>query len=552
MFEPIDEDGREAVGGDAACHAGPSQVGQKLWSEPMPPPGSAERATGDYRLPSTMGHEPAGGQLYRDNVPRSLPYSKTSDLDFLNTRRDPVPCPTTAALPTKQSHQPPSEAAHYDPDEVNRKVAAMLAATEALKPKSPPQSTRKRSMGSRVLSKLAGLFGNRRKDKPGKGKKKAEDRANPGADEVDAITTRLQLPFPTKAPYIPCESTESRVLAPGGPVERKTPRKPVPNVHLQAHHANVGDPSSSRHTRADPAPETGRVAALNVFTAARDIYVQGLDDAEHDRNEDEDYAGSQIKIEDPFESERSFDNLQGFLTTQPIGASTPRGSRHWAVAVNPPQDYFSPPDRMSHFSANDADDEMTVYEGRRAISQRRQGKAPESPAVRVRRASTNAALDEDDVEPDRAKKHPSPSKPSLEELSRRFNSLLYKQANRGEPSTNTATGLSPVITAFPRPPTRIPSSQTSALGTAEHRGLSGARTQAYPMPLSPTAQQLATTASSARDPAIQPSSQVTERRRAPRQLASGSLGAQRSRNRTGEAGEQEEDGEQYVCKPFRA
>lgn len=501
----------------------------------------------EYPPAKTTGHDAVAGEPYQNILPRSLPYSKTSGLDLLNPRSAPVPRSSTTALPTKSPHQTYSGAAYYAPDEVNRKVAAMLAATEALKPKSPPPDTKKKTMGRRVLSKLAGLFGSRRKNKE-KGEKRAVDCANPGTGEADAISTWPQQSLSARTPYIPSESVETRAPEPDRPVERRIPRKPVPNVRLQAHHANLGEPSSSRRTTTGPAPETGGVEVLGVYTTGRHVNVHDL---ECGGEEDDDCGASRIDIHDPFASELSFDNLQGFLTTEPVGASTPRGSKDWSAGFNPPRDYFSPPERMSYFSMNDADDELTDYEGKGAASRRRRGKAPESPAIRVQRASTSAASGGDGVEPDRAKKHPSPSKESLEELSRQFDALLYKKTNRGEPSARVTTGLSPVTAAFPRPPVRIPASQTSALGREEYRGLVAANPQASSLPWSPTAQQLGTMVPSAKAPAFRSSEQMAERGPLPRQLAGGP-GAQASQYRTGDIDEQQEDGEQYIYRLRRA
>lgn len=546
MFEPIDEDATEARIGDAAGHVRPSQTGQEPRPEPMSPFESAKHTTGNYTPAKTTSQNAVVGDLQHDTFPPSIPYSKTSNLDFLKPRQAPVPHSTTTTLPSKQTPQPSSEAAYYEPGEVNRKVAAMLAATAELKPKSPPLSPKKTITG-RVFSKLAGLFGGRRKNKSGKDTKKAMDDGDPGIGEVGRLSTTPQQPLSTKTPYIPFEGADSRALAPDWPVERKIPRKPIPNVRPQPYHANTGEPSSSQHTTAGLTVETRAMVAFDVFSTDREICTPPPFE-KYRGKEYGDCGESQTKFADPFESERSFDNLQGFLTTQPIGASTPRASKDFAAGTNPPKDYFSRPGRMSYLSVNDADDEMTELEGRKTLSRRRKGGAPGIPDIRAQESSTNVAMDEDLVEPE-AKTHPSPSKRSLEELSRQFNALLYRQKNSAGPSTSTATGVSPAMAAFPRPPTRIPASQTSALGTTDQRGLTGA---GYSVPPSPTAQHLGTRPGSVRAPGIRPLKQMADKRRAPQQLASGGPSTKSSRHLAGDIDEQQGDDEHHVRRPHRA
>lgn len=466
------------------------------------------------------GHDAVAG-LHPTIPPRALPYSKTSDLEFFKPRPAALPRSITTVLPPLHAQHPPqpsSRAAYYDPGEVNRKVAAMLAATEALKPNSPAQSSRKQAMKNKVLSKVAGLFGRRRSNKSGKDNEKRVNNAKP---EGNPYLTNPQQPFSTGPLHLPGENTETRTWIPHDPIEHRIPRKPLPSdrSHFQTPRVEIGGPLSI--------PEAMGEENMGIYGIEKEAEVGN---SIEERGED--CGGSQTRIGDPFGSEQSFDNLEGFLTTQPVGSSTPkkRGSYSgdWTVVENN-NDRFPPPGRLSHLSANDADDELTDEDSQSGVSEKKQGKRPAKP-TRLQRSSTNVLLDVGIIEPQRVKKHPAPSKASLEELSRQFDALLPRPNNQGERAMN-GVGLSSIMATFPRPPARIPASQTSILSTAEYHAFMRANPQASSAPLTPADQPLSTAAPPARAPPRR-AWQTGEGRHVPRRLTSGGPGVQIPQSRT--------------------
>lgn len=424
----------------------------------------------------------------------------------------------------------------------------MLAATEALKPKSPPQSAKKKTKKNRILSKLADLVGRRRCNESQKDKKPVKD-GNPEHSEADPRLTESQQARSAEPLRALCKEKLARNWTSGPLVEKRIPRKPVPNdgVHLEARHANIGGTSAIpyatpyRNLETRTEVDLGVCAAggeANTHTSVRESGGKELDDC----------RGSQTRLDDPFESERSFDNLQGFLTSQPITASTPRASGDWFIGTNFPHRRPSPPERLSHFSANDADDELTDDDRNRAVYQRIQGRVPGNPTLRVQAASTNITYDGDDIEPERVKKHPSPSKASLDELSRQFEILLSNANNHDELFTNT-TGLSPVTAAFPHRPAMRPESQTTTLGRAEYCAFAHADPQASTVPLSSTARQLSTATRSIDTPFLRLRRETGEERYMGRQPAGGDPSFQPSLPRAGNIDKRQRVGGPYLNVP---
>ncbi|MBE3049173.1 hypothetical protein IMZ48_43080, partial [Candidatus Bathyarchaeota archaeon] len=392
-------------------------------------------------------------------------------------------------LRVKPAPQPSQSTTYYDPDEVNRKVAAMLAATEALKPTSPAQSTKKQATKSNVFSKVVGFLDRRLSTKSGKGKKGPND-IKP---EVETYSTKAQRPSSTEPLHRLGKKTETRTWTPRGLLEHRIPRKPVPNDGL---HLQPGGCAIEKETE------------VGSFIEKRD------------GKEAEDCGWSQTWIGNPFASEKSFDNLEGFLTTQPIGSSTPKDRRSfdkdWTFGDNQLRDRPPLPRSLSYPSSHEADDELTDGDDESAVSGKKQGKRPAKPTIRLQRASANLILGVDGKEPERVKLHPSPSTASLEELSRQFDALLPDLNNQRGPATDR-TGLSPIMAAFPRPPARIPKSETSILSTAEYHAYARTNAKAS-VPRSPT--ELIPAAPPTRAPSRR-AWQAGEGRLAPRQPASG-------------------------------
>lgn len=393
------------------------------------------------------------------------------------------PLPKYVELPPRISPDPLE--AYYDPDVVNSKVATMLAATEALKPEAPAPGTKTQAMKNKVLSRMASLFGRSPSRKPRKNI--TEDNVSQfGIGSIDPYPTILQRsrPSSTNPPKIPDKDKEARTKHLHSPTEQKIPRKPVPNNgrHLLAHYAQThGSPLITGMSSASVASgEDGPyLPPAEIQRELRDW--SGICEV----NETGGCGEFFTKIADPFESELSFDNLEGFLTTQPLASSTPRDRgthrKNPSADDSPSKKRFHTPGRLSYFSANEADDEaddeLTNNDGKRSHFREKQEKRPAKPVLRLQRGSENTVLDIDDIEPKKTKIHPSPSKASLEELSRQFRALIPEPADQDELALNDAD-LSPTTTALPCDAGMLQASQTSALGTADYHDFisSNART----------------------------------------------------------------------------
>lgn len=465
----------------------------------------------------------------------------------------------TAALPPPPiCVEPPSQLssdprrAYYDPGVVNSKVAAMLAATEALKPKAPAPGMKTQVMKNKVLSRVASLFGRRPSRKSAKDSTKGAG-SKLGMGSTDPYPTTLQRSRSSSAnpPFIPAKDMETRVERPPRPTEHKIPRKPVPNNgrHLQAHYAQTHGSPSILGISIHPAS----IASGGDGPDAPTVETQReLHDWSGTRggNEAEDCGKSLTKIADPFESELSFDNLEGFLTTQPVASSTPRdrGSHGKDPTVNdsPSKHHFHPPGRLSHFAESEAHGELTGGEGKPPPFREKQGKRPAKLVLRLQRGSENVILDIDNIEPKRAKIHPSPSKASLEELSRQFRTLIPDPIDQDELATNDA-GLSPAMATFPRNIVRLPTSQTSVLSTADYHDFIRANAQASSIPRSTTGGPLPATFLT-RAPSSRRARRLGEVVLQARPLAGGSTSARPGRPLSNDLDELQWDDETYRRK----
>lgn len=376
----------------------------------------------------------------------------------------------------------------------------MLAATEALKPEAPAPGTKTQVMKNKVLSRVASLFGRR------PGRKSARDSikgtgSNSGMGSIDPYPTTLRRSRSSSSnpPCIPDKDIEARVEHSQRLTEHKIPRKPVPNNgrHLQAHYAQI--------------PGSPLIPGISVYPASTSSRGGGPDSpaAETQRvlhdwsgtcggNEAGDCAESFTKIGDPFESEQSFDNLEGFLTIQPVASSTPRdrGSYGRGPTINysPSRIHFHPPGRLSHFAENEAHGLLTSSDGKPLPLRGKQGKRPAKPALRLQRGSENTVLDIDDTEPKRTKIHPSPSKVSLEELSRQFRALSPASIDQDELAMNDAGHSPATVTAtFPRNAARLPESQAFVLSTVDYHNFIRANAQSSFIPRRTTGGLLAAT-----------------------------------------------------------
>ena len=134
---------------------------------------------------------------------QSISSSKTFDQAFLNPRQAPIPHSTTTALHSRPVRDVPcsqsSEGMAYDPETINKKVEAMLAATAALKPESVPRSTGEPAMKTKLLSKVTGLFSRHHTHNEGEGNDEITHGARKGLADGNPYSMRL---YPAAFPSI--------------------------------------------------------------------------------------------------------------------------------------------------------------------------------------------------------------------------------------------------------------------------------------------------------------------------------------------------------------
>ncbi|SPN97335.1 uncharacterized protein DNG_00849 [Cephalotrichum gorgonifer] len=555
-FGPIEEASGIGHGVGPARYTKDSQTGRKNTSTP----GEARFGL-DVRAvrEETEGHDAAArarrtlkgpGQHdspgQRSHTPRrGLPHSKTSDLDFLNPRPAPLPRSKTTALPSIPIRVDPpvqtsTRAPYHDPEAINSKVAAMLAATEMLKPKEP-QGAKKPATKGKVLSKVAGLFDRLHSKKSGIGSDK----------NIDSCST------PSRNGLIPATNTECqhnenqkpRTWKPQRLIEHKIPRKPVPNggMHLQAQTPQTQTPPSTLGATTHPPLASTKEVILDLPTPERENDVDISPEGGNMRE-----AGKHVEpqtntaLVDPFESEKDFSNVEGFLTAEPIAASTPRRqvqvTKERIVGESPLQTRLNPPGRLSYPSVNDADDELTDPGIRVPPSRPKLGKRPAKPVIRLQRGSTNVVFDVDNIEPKRMKKHPTPSKASLDELSRQFVALVPHLHDQDELSMGVA-GVSPRAATFPRAAPRHSVSKTPILTTTEYHALIRSNVQPS-MPTTPTEKPVVAAAPSAwRLPFARGVKKAREEHQTSRLVPSGGSHVQPAQPHTGDVDELQWDEE---------
>ena len=157
-------------------------------------------------------------------------------------------------------------------------------------------------------------------------------------------------------------------------------------------------------------------------------------------------------VANPFESERGFDNdLDGVLTSTPLGYSTPRIRVRRALSVEE-----SPSKRAKAVPTGGGgrgERNVVSCEPRK----KRLGEA----ARRLRRDFVDLSLSTDGTEPKRMKKHPSPSKETLECLEREFREYARDQIRRAvtpeekDELANSFVGLTKITALVPRDKNRL-------------------------------------------------------------------------------------------------
>lgn len=377
---------------------------------------------------------PESVQIRKDNgLTRPLPQSKTVAWNL--GREVDVGIPSSTSVPlakfATQMHGHIPENAEICGEEINEKVMIMLAATESLKPSpvEPSQGPSKmfRMKPSRVFAKVSHAL-ERFHTKGGSKESKVRGKiTHPVAPEFSEVLPNLD-PLPLAAHESPISSIEIR-LNEGDNLNKKkvqkmvgeglVPRKPVSRDGKSLRSAGSSDDPFSEVTVPGRTP-TKFENKLKIVTGSDEGSLQ------------------QIPA-DPFETEIEFDNdLNGILNCTPLGCSTPRIRVHRALSLEE-----SPTKRAKGVSIRGGASAMTlcaeeeiprpvigVHEGREYRTGDPGEKTVGEGARRLRRNFVELSLSIDDDEPKRMKKHPSPSKETLESLEREFRDYAREQIKR--------------------------------------------------------------------------------------------------------------------------
>ncbi|KAM0461126.1 hypothetical protein ACHAPV_004440 [Trichoderma viride] len=332
-----------------------------------------------------------------------------------------------------------------NPDDIQNKVCAMLAATDALKPsfsqpcKSPtPKMSR---MPSRMLARVSSAWDRLQTKSSNSGSKpRAKLTKQPIQEDIDGPLTShpvFSSPILLKTPLI--DAIEIR-LNEGDNLNRKkvqqmvggcVPRKPV---------ANDGKALRSGRSIDDPFSEPALLHSPSIIESHANLKIM---------------IGSNrtsLLIIDPFEAERGFDsNLEdGILSSSPVCASTPRIHLHRVQTPTMDDSLDGPWSRLrTQTSLEKMTTDLTVYQSQEAVSLRKASSQsghvrplPNTDRVKVDLMRDKPFLDANTAK--WTKKHPSPSKRDLEELEIAFR--CYSELKRhgiGEEADELAAHYNP-------------------------------------------------------------------------------------------------------------
>lgn len=333
-----------------------------------------------------------------------------------------------------------------NPDDIQEKVCAMLAATDALKPsfsqsRKSPIPKMPRMTPSRMVAKLSSAWDRLQVKSSNSGSKpRAKLTKQPIQEDIDGpLTSHPVFSSPTlrRTPLI--DAIEIR-LNEGDNLNRKkvqqmvggcVPRKPV---------ANDGKAHRSGRSIDDPFAEPALLHSPNMIENHANLKIM---------------IGSNrtsLLIIDPFEAERGFDsNLEdGVLSSSPVCASTPRIHLHRVQTPTMDDSLDGQCSKLrTQTSLEKMTTDLTVYQSQDAVSLRKAPNQsghvrplPNTDRVKVGLMRNKPSLDASTTK--WTKKHPSPSKRDLEELEIAFR--CYSELKRrgiGEEADELAAHYTP-------------------------------------------------------------------------------------------------------------
>ncbi|KAH7148741.1 hypothetical protein EDB81DRAFT_933194 [Dactylonectria macrodidyma] len=311
---------------------------------------------------------------------------------------------------------PKAAVASADPEDINNKLHAMLAATESLKPSTPQNtnsSTSKltRMVSSRVFAKMSHAWDRIHSKSSfetprGHGKGGMQDQYEQGDELI-----KTSLPSPAVMP--PISTIEIR-LNEGDNLNKKKVQRIVGGQVARKPVADDGKSLRSGKSLDDPFGECGMARTPTSFESRLKKEV--------------DYESDIIPPvpRNPFETEEGFDtDLEDrILSTPPVGSSTPR-IRVERVSTPSPEESPTAKKRRSPLLQMDSAmsgvtglerEELMQARPLELIVMRACDRRLVGPMTRLCPSVVHTAPKIDFSGPNRVKKHPSPSKEALEDL----------------------------------------------------------------------------------------------------------------------------------------
>ncbi|KAK7424388.1 hypothetical protein QQZ08_008646 [Neonectria magnoliae] len=428
---------------------------------------------------STRSRADSNQKRKESGLQRPLPQSKTLCLDPLKFHptaglqastsvplRDldgNVRCRRTAGLGASAGAGEPA-----DPEEINQKLHAMLAATDALKPATPQvanssASKLTRMVSSKMFSKVSHAWDrlqSKNSFENAKGRGKVGVQVNNEGDDELART-----PLPSPAAMSPISTIEIR-LNEGDNLNKKKVQRIVGGQVARKPVADDGKSLRSGKSLDDPFAEYGGCRTPTTFESRLKMEA------------DNDSDTIPPVPRNPFESEKGFDNdiEDRILSTPPVGSSTPRIRVEKISTSSPDESPTIRNLRSTHLLSDSLLGGVSLRLGREGLMQARPleliaMKASErklvDPVARTRHDLVQMEPEIDkSVSTRGVKKHPSPSKEALEDLEmafRKYTKLKISGVNANEVDelASSFTSVTPP-SLTPRDKNRLISNRLSA------------------------------------------------------------------------------------------
>lgn len=429
------------------------------------------------QTPSTRSRADSNQRRKETGLQRPLPQSKTLSLDPLKSHpTTTLKASTSVPLgdvdgnvryrrPVGADRLAPADTS-TDPEDINQKLHAMLAATNALKPSTPQMgnssaSKLTRMVSSRMFAKVSHAW-DRLHSKSSFENPRGRDRGEPqvGNELRDGL---LNSPFPSPAAMSPISTIEIR-LNEGDNLNKKKVQRIVGGQVARKPVADDGKSLRSGKSLDDPFAESGRARTPTTFESR----------LKKESDNDSDIIPPLPR--NPFDSEKGFDNdiEDRILITPPVGSSTPRirvervssASLDDSPTMNHPRSTLLQVNSMlGGVQLGLGREELMRAQPLELIAMKASEGRLVNPVTRTRHDVAEMTPNIDAGGTNRVKKHPSPSKEALEDLEmafRKYTHLKISGANSDEMDELATSFVSVTPSLVQRDKNRLISNRLSA------------------------------------------------------------------------------------------